>query len=52
MEKEPGLVFLCSAATCIPSPTNQKQAGRNVLEKYPDTQGSLGIVSSLEAKVK
>jgi tryptophan synthase beta chain len=31
---------------CIPSPSNLTQAGRAVLEKYPDTPGSLGIAIS------
>ncbi|NOY38341.1 MAG: TrpB-like pyridoxal phosphate-dependent enzyme [Chlorobi bacterium] len=33
-------------ATCVPSPSNETQAGRAVLEKYPDTPGSLGIAIS------
>lgn len=32
--------------TCIPSPSDTTQAGRNVLKKYPDTPGSLGIAIS------
>jgi tryptophan synthase beta chain len=38
---------------CIPSPSNLTQAGRAVLEKYPDTPGSLGIAISeaIEAAV-
>ncbi len=31
---------------CIPSPSNQTQAGRDVLAKDPDTPGSLGIAIS------
>ena len=31
---------------CIPSPSEQTQAGREVLEKTPDTTGSLGIAIS------
>jgi len=31
---------------CIPSPSNQTQAGRDILAKYPDTPGSLGIAIS------
>jgi tryptophan synthase beta chain len=33
-------------ATCIPSPSNQTQAGRAILAKMPDTPGSLGIAIS------
>jgi len=33
-------------ATCIPSPSPQTQAGRDVLERIPDTPGSLGIAIS------
>lgn len=32
--------------TVIPSPSNQTRAGRSILEKYPDTSGSLGIAIS------
>ncbi len=32
--------------TCIASPSDTTQAGRNILEKYPDTPGSLGIAIS------
>jgi len=40
-------------ATCIPSPSDQTQAGRTILEKMPDTPGSLGIAISeaIEAAV-
>ncbi len=31
---------------CIPSPSTQTQTGRSILEKYPDTPGSLGIAIS------
>jgi tryptophan synthase beta chain len=31
---------------CIPSPSDKTNAGRAVLEKYPDTPGSLGIAIS------
>ena len=31
---------------CIPSPSTETQAGRDILEKYPDTPGSLGIAIS------
>jgi tryptophan synthase beta chain len=39
--------------TCIPSPSNETQAGRDILAKYPDTPGSLGIAISeaIEAAV-
>jgi tryptophan synthase beta chain len=33
-------------ATCIPSPSNQTNYGREVLAKTPDTPGSLGIAIS------
>jgi len=33
-------------ATCIASPSTQTNAGRAILEKYPDTPGSLGIAIS------
>jgi tryptophan synthase beta chain len=33
-------------AECIPSPSNLTNAGRQILEKYPDTPGSLGIAIS------
>jgi tryptophan synthase beta chain len=33
-------------ATCIPSPSDQTESGRRILEKYPDTPGSLGIAIS------
>ena len=32
--------------TCIPSPSSETKAGRDILEKYPDTPGSLGIAIS------
>jgi len=32
--------------TCVASPSNETQAGREVLAKYPDTPGSLGIAIS------
>ncbi|VAW18262.1 Tryptophan synthase (indole-salvaging) [hydrothermal vent metagenome] len=39
--------------SCIASPSSETQAGRNILEKYPDTPGSLGIAISeaIEAAV-
>ena len=33
-------------ATCIPSPSMETQAGRDILAKFPDTPGSLGIAIS------
>ena len=33
-------------ANCVASPSTETQAGRNVLEKMPDTPGSLGIAIS------
>jgi tryptophan synthase beta chain len=33
-------------ATCIPSPSNETKAGRQILEQMPDTPGSLGIAIS------
>ncbi len=40
-------------ATCTPSPSKETQAGRAILEKMPDTPGSLGIAISeaIEAAV-
>jgi len=39
--------------TCIPSPSDETQAGRDILAKMPDTPGSLGIAISeaIEAAV-
>ncbi len=31
---------------CVPSPSSETQAGRDILAKYPDTPGSLGIAIS------
>ena len=31
---------------CIPSPSHETESGRKILEKYPDTPGSLGIAIS------
>jgi tryptophan synthase beta chain len=47
------LMMECWGANCVPSPSDQTQAGRNVLEKSPDTPGSLGIAISeaIEAAV-
>lgn len=38
---------------CVPSPSEETQAGREILEKFPDTPGSLGIAISeaIEAAV-
>jgi tryptophan synthase beta chain len=33
-------------ATCVPSPSQETNAGRTILEKDPDTPGSLGIAIS------
>mgnify|MGYP001053861017 CR=1 FL=1 len=33
-------------ATCIPSPSDQTEAGRRILAEFPDTPGSLGIAIS------
>ncbi len=33
-------------AECVPSPSKDTQTGRNILELYPDTPGSLGIAIS------
>ena len=33
-------------ANCVASPSNETKAGRDILEKYPDTPGSLGIAIS------
>ena len=33
-------------ASCVASPSNETQAGRNVLAEHPDTPGSLGIAIS------
>ena len=40
-------------ADCVASPSTETQAGRAILEKYPDTPGSLGIAISeaIEAAV-
>jgi tryptophan synthase beta chain len=39
--------------TCVASPSTETKAGRDILEKYPDTAGSLGIAISeaIEAAV-
>lgn len=33
-------------ANCVPSPSTETQAGRAILEQFPDTPGSLGIAIS------
>jgi len=40
-------------ANCVPSPSNETQFGKKILEKMPDTPGSLGIAISeaIEAAV-
>jgi tryptophan synthase beta chain len=40
-------------ADCVPSPSTETQAGRNILAEFPDTPGSLGISISeaIEAAV-
>ena len=40
-------------ANCVASPSSETQAGRNILAKFPDTPGSLGIAISeaIEAAV-
>jgi len=40
-------------ATCVPSPSNETKAGRDILARMPDTPGSLGIAISeaIEAAV-
>jgi len=40
-------------ADCVASPSNETQAGRNILKEFPDTPGSLGIAISeaIEAAV-
>jgi tryptophan synthase beta chain len=38
-------------ARCIPSPSRETQSGRAILEKHPDTLGSLGIAISEAVEV-
>jgi tryptophan synthase beta chain len=47
------LLMNAYGATCIASPSQETQAGRDILAKYPDTPGSLGIAISeaIEAAV-
>ena len=40
------LIMRTWGAECLSSPTTLTQAGRNVLERWPDTNGSLGIAIS------
>jgi tryptophan synthase beta chain len=40
------LLMNAYGATCIASPSNETQAGRDVLARIPDTPGSLGIAIS------
>jgi len=47
------LIMETWGANCVPSPSQETQAGRAILEKMPDTPGSLGIAISeaIEAAV-
>ncbi len=47
-EQKPGRKILMQTwgATCVPSPSRDTQAGRQVLADMPDTPGSLGIAIS------
>jgi tryptophan synthase beta chain len=47
------LMMNAYGATCVASPSNETNAGRAILEKMPDTPGSLGIAISeaIEAAV-
>ncbi len=49
----PKLMMQTWGANCVPSPSMETQAGRSVLEQFPDTPGSLGIAISeaIEAAV-
>ncbi|MBW2246874.1 MAG: TrpB-like pyridoxal phosphate-dependent enzyme [Deltaproteobacteria bacterium] len=40
------LMMMTWGADCIPSPSNLTQAGRNILDEYPDSPGSLGMAIS------
>ncbi len=55
-EQKPFRKLLMAAwgGTCVPSPSQETQAGRDVLAKFPDTPGSLGIAISeaIEAAVQ
>ena len=47
-EQKPGRKMMMQTwgAECVPSPSPNTRAGRAILEKYPDTPGSLGIAIS------
>jgi len=47
-DQKPGrkLMMQTWGATCVASPSNETQAGRDILAKDPDTPGSLGIAIS------
>ncbi len=47
------LMMECWGANCVPSPSEETQAGRDILAAKPDTPGSLGIAISeaIEAAV-
>jgi tryptophan synthase beta chain len=40
------LMMMTWGADCIPSPSNLTQAGRKILDEYPDSPGSLGMAIS------
>jgi len=40
------LMMAAWGAECVASPSNETQAGRKILEQYPDTPGSLGMAIS------
>jgi tryptophan synthase beta chain len=40
------LMMMTWGADCIPSPSNMTQAGRQILDEYPDSPGSLGMAIS------
>jgi tryptophan synthase beta chain len=40
------LMMQAWGANCVPSPSNETQAGRDILAKTPDTPGALGIAIS------
>nr|HID58294.1 TrpB-like pyridoxal phosphate-dependent enzyme [Desulfobacterales bacterium] len=40
------LMMMTWGANCIPSPSEQTEAGRKILAKHPDSPGSLGIAIS------
>src|SRR6056297_1779567 len=47
-DQKPYRKFMMAAwgGNCVPSPSSETKAGRDALEKYPDTPGSLGIAIS------